>query len=326
MLDVTYCHTAVALVVDEHRQSASVVCALLRTCKHEVDVGVAIGDETLHTVQSPALVLLVIASLEHHALKVGTGIRLGKVHGHGLAGAYTWNVLLALLLGAKLIEGLYTVLQAPDVLEAGIGSSNNLRSHGVGSDRHVQATIAARHGHTPKASLACGIEVVEGLGSIYHASVNEVRTLKVNVLSVRLKDIGGDVASNLEQLLVVLYCVIEVNGSVCILSLVGKAALFQFNDALHLRMVEVELKLGMVGIIVCHNLKASPPAPLQGERGDNMLCTLGFISWMESVFFSLNSRVGEGLGVNFVLFVIQSVFYLFHYLINIVGYLLVFEP
>ena len=57
-----------------------------------------------------------------------------------------------------------------------------------------------------------------------------------------------------------------------------------------------------------------------------MLCTLGFISWMESVFFSLNSRVGEGLGVNFVLFVIQSVFYLFHYLINIVGYLLVFEP
>ena len=57
-----------------------------------------------------------------------------------------------------------------------------------------------------------------------------------------------------------------------------------------------------------------------------MLCTLGFISWMESVFFSLISRVGEGLGVNFVLFVIQSVFYLFHYLINIVGYLLVFEP
>ena len=57
-----------------------------------------------------------------------------------------------------------------------------------------------------------------------------------------------------------------------------------------------------------------------------MLCTLDFISWMWSVCFSLNSRVGEGLGVNFVLFVIQSVFYLFHYLINIVGYLLVFEP
>ena len=80
VLDMTYGDTSVALVVDEHRESASVVCTLLRACEHEVDVGVAIGDETLYTIEAPALVLLVVTCLEHHALEVGTCVRLSQVH------------------------------------------------------------------------------------------------------------------------------------------------------------------------------------------------------------------------------------------------------
>ena len=48
--------------------------------------------------------------------------------------------------------------------------------------------------------------------------------------------------------------VVEVNGSVGILVLVGKVALLKFDYSLHLRVVEVELKLWMVTIIVCHFL------------------------------------------------------------------------
>ena len=77
--------------------------ALLRTGEHEVYVRITVCDESLHTVQSPAFVLLVIASLEHYALEVRTSIRLGEVHRHSLASTNTRNVLLALFLVAKLI-------------------------------------------------------------------------------------------------------------------------------------------------------------------------------------------------------------------------------
>ena len=69
VLDVAYCYAAVALVVDKHRQATSVACALFRTCKHEVDVRVAIGDESLNAIQAPCTVL-VLCSLEHNTLKV----------------------------------------------------------------------------------------------------------------------------------------------------------------------------------------------------------------------------------------------------------------
>ena len=227
--------------------------AFLRASEHEVYVGVAIGDKTLHTIQSPAFVFLVVACLEHHALEVRTCVRFSKVHRHCLTGTNTWDIFLALLLVAKLIESLYTVLKAPDVLETGVGSRNNLRCHRIWCDRHVETAVAAWHRNAPKTSLACGIEVFECLRCIYHASVNEVWTFEVNILRVWLDDVSGDVASNFEHTLVVLNSVVEVNGSVLILFLVDEVSLLQFDYSLHLRVVEVELKLWMVGIIVCHN-------------------------------------------------------------------------
>ena len=122
VLYVAYGHTALVLVVYEHGQSATVMSALLGACEHEMYVRVAVGDESFHSVEQPAAVFLAVCSLEHHALEVGTGVRFGKVHTHGLACAYPRNVFLALLLTAELIESLYAILQRPDVLEACVSS------------------------------------------------------------------------------------------------------------------------------------------------------------------------------------------------------------
>ena len=94
-----------------------------------MDVAITVGDEALNTVQAPAVLLLVEGSLQHHALQVGTSIRLSQIHTHTLASANAWDVLLALLLATELIQGVDTALQAPDVLETGISSRNHLREH-----------------------------------------------------------------------------------------------------------------------------------------------------------------------------------------------------
>ena len=254
VLYMAHCNTSVALVIDKHGEAATIVCTLFRACQHKVYVRVAVGDKTLHTVQSPALVLLVIACLEHHTLQVRTGIGLGKVHRHGFAGTHTGDVLLALLLVAKLIERFYTILQAPDVLETGISRCHYLRSHGVRSDGHVQSAIFSWHRHSPQASLTGGLKVLECFGSIDHASVHEVWSFKVNILGILFNDVCSDVACNLEHLLVVLNSVVKIHGSIRILLFVSKVALLQFYDAFHFRMIQIEFKLRMVGIIVCHNL------------------------------------------------------------------------
>ena len=126
VLDAAHVHATVALVVDEHGKAAAVVGAFFGAGEHQVDVAVAVGDEALHTVQTPAASLLVIGGLEHHTLQVAAGIRFGEVHRHGLAGADARDVFLALLLGAKLIEGVDATLQTPDVLETGIGGRDDL--------------------------------------------------------------------------------------------------------------------------------------------------------------------------------------------------------
>ena len=94
-----------------------------------MNVAITVGDETLHTIQAPAVLLLVEGSLQHHALQVRTGIGLSQVHTHTLTSANAWDILLALLLATELIEGIDTALEAPDVLETSISSRNHLREH-----------------------------------------------------------------------------------------------------------------------------------------------------------------------------------------------------
>ena len=110
VLDVANGDTTITLVVDEHGKTTTVLGAFLRTCQYQVDVGVAIGDETFHAVETPCAVLI-LCSLQHHALQVGTCIWLGQVHTHGLACANARDVLLTLFLRTELIEGVDTALE-----------------------------------------------------------------------------------------------------------------------------------------------------------------------------------------------------------------------
>ena len=122
ILDAADVDAAVALVVDEHGEAAAVAGALFGAGQDEVDVRVAVGDEALHAVQSPALRGLVVGGLEHDGLQVAAGVGLGEVHRHRFAGADARDVAAVLILVAELVERLGAVLQAPEVLEARIGA------------------------------------------------------------------------------------------------------------------------------------------------------------------------------------------------------------
>ena len=86
-----------------------------------MQVCITVGDETFYTVQSPTVLRLIECSLEHYALQVGAGIRLGQVHGHGLACADTRDETAVLVLVSEFVESLDAVLERPDIAEAGIG-------------------------------------------------------------------------------------------------------------------------------------------------------------------------------------------------------------
>ena len=85
-----------------------------------------------------------------------------------------------------------------------------------------------------------------------HTTVYEVRTLKVDILRVRLDDVGSDVAGNLKHTLIVLDSVLEIDGRILKFIFVGVVALLEFNDALHFRVIKIEIVLRMVCIIVSH--------------------------------------------------------------------------
>ena len=110
MFDAAHGDTPIALVVDEHREPTAILGTLFGACQHEVYVAIAIGDETLHPIEAPTAGSLIIGSLELCALQVGACIGLGEIHAHGRPITHTADVALSLLLTAKLIDGLSTVL------------------------------------------------------------------------------------------------------------------------------------------------------------------------------------------------------------------------
>ena len=255
VLDVAHVDTAVAFVVDEHRQTASVLGALFAAGEDEVDVGIAVGDEALHAVQTPAVLLLVEGGLEHHALQVGACVGLGEVHTHGLTGADARDVFLALLLAAKLIEGVDAALQAPDVLEAGIGGSHQLAGHREDDVGQVESAVATWHRYSIEACEAGLLQVLDGLGGIHHAVVLQVRTLEVDALGVHGQGVGGHVTRDFQHAAVVLHRVLEVHGGIVDALLGILVILFsQINHLFHLGMREVECYFRMIAIIVYHNL------------------------------------------------------------------------
>ena len=233
MLDVAYIDTTLTLVVNKHGKTATVLGTFFATSQHQVNIRITVSDETLHTIEQPATFFFRISSLQHHTLQVGTGIRLGQVHTHGLAGANAGNVLGTLLLGTEFIQCIDARLQGPNILETGIGSRNHLRQHGEGGIGNIQATITTGHADTPKAGLASGVEVLISLGSIDHASILKMRTFQIHAFGIGLNDVSGNVTRYFEDAMIVFNGIIVIHGSIFKLVFIFKVALFELNDSLH---------------------------------------------------------------------------------------------
>ncbi len=166
-----------------------------------MDVGVAVGDESLHAVQAPCAVGL-LGGLEHHALQVRAGIGLGEVHRHSLALADAGDEAGLLLFVGKLIDGLGTILQTPEILESGVGAADDVGGHDIGSDGEVETAEATGHGHAHEAGLAASLEILFGLVGIDDAVVLHAGTLMVYVLGVGGDDVAADLAYYLEHAVV----------------------------------------------------------------------------------------------------------------------------
>ena len=81
-----------------------------------------------------------------------------------------------------------------------------------------------------------------------------MRALFVNRFAVWLDNVSGDVARYFQQLLIVFDGVLVVNGCVVVFVFIFKVALFQLNNSFHQWVMKVELQLGRVQKVICHNL------------------------------------------------------------------------
>ena len=254
VFDATNINATIALVVDEHRKATTVMGAFFGAGEHQVNVGVAVRDEALDTVQVPALVFFAVGSLEHHALQVGTGIGFGQVHRHRLAGAHARDKAGTLVFVAEFIERLDAVLEGPDVLETGVRRGDHFVDGRVGGNREVEAAEAARHRDTVEPCLAGGFQVLVGLARVTHTAVFAVGAFGVHVFGVREDGVRGDVASDFEHAVVVVHSVGKIFRRIIEAVLVSVAALLELDDALHQRIAfEVEFNLGMICVEICHS-------------------------------------------------------------------------
>ena len=229
--------------MNEHRQAASVGRSLLGTGQNERNLAVAVGDEALHTVQEPGLPLLRPGGLEHHGAQVRTGIGLREVHGAGRAGRHPLEELLLLLLRGELVERLGAVLQAPDVLEAGIGTGHHLVGHDEADEREVQTVVLAREGHAAQSGIDHGLHVADRTRGVLHVVVHHARALVVHTLGIRGDHVAAHLAGDLEHAAVRVHCIVEILRRIVVQLLIGKPALLQLHDLPHQRMIQMELQI-----------------------------------------------------------------------------------
>ncbi len=201
VLDTANGNATVALVVDKHREASAVMSSFLRAGKNEMNIGIAVGDETFYSVETPCAVRL-LGRFKHYRLKVGAGVGLGEVHRHGLAGAYAGNITLLLVIVGKFVDGLGAVLQTPEGLETCIGATYDFSRHDIRSDGEVETAETTGHCHAHDTCFTAYIEVMGGTGSVRSASVGTSGTGVVNFFSVVGNSGTAYIAYDFEHLIV----------------------------------------------------------------------------------------------------------------------------
>ena len=246
VFDTAHLDAAVALVVDQHRQTAGVGRALFGAGQHQRNVAVAVGDETLHAVEQPRLLLLGPRGLEHHSAQIRSGVRLGEVHGAGSARGNPRQEFGLDLLRSELVERLGAVLKAPDVLEAGVGARHHFVGHHEADQREVKTVVLARKRHAAQARIDDRLHVPDRTRSVLHMVVHHAGAFVVHALGIRSNDLAADLARDLQHAAVGVHSVFEILRREIVEVLFGETALFQLHDLAHHRMPKVELQIFVI--------------------------------------------------------------------------------
>ncbi len=79
-------------------------------------------------------------------------------------------------------------------------------------------------------------------------AVHDLGAFMVNLLRVRVQDVGGDVADDFHHPLVTVHRIFEILRGVVVFILVGVVVLFHVHAFFHVRMIQVELQRLVVAI------------------------------------------------------------------------------
>ena len=151
------------------------------------------------------------------------------------------------------MESFGTVLQAPDVSEARIGTRHQLARHYIRHHREVETApfagkryaVHTRFGeHTVVLCRARGVDYMV----VYHA-----RSLLVDTVGVDGYGVAAYLAHYLEYFTVAVYGILVVDGGVIVFVFFCEVALFECHYLLHQRVVELELQIFIVKKKIGHN-------------------------------------------------------------------------
>ena len=216
-------------------------------------VGVAVGDEALHTVQPPAIRGLVPSGFKTHGLQVTAGVGFGEVHRAGGSLVDAGQIFVFQLFTCELLYCLGAVLQSPDGGETHVGSGYHLGGHNLHHSGEVQSVVFAFQGHAVQSRLDKSVEVLAGAGGIHHTAVYERRTYMVNLLGVGGYHITGNIAKQFHHCVVLFHGFFGVGWSFGMDAGLGIVLFFHSNHLLHVGMMQVETKI-LVICVKIHNL------------------------------------------------------------------------
>ena len=151
VLDAADGHTAVGTVEDKVGEATAVGSAFLTAGENQMNIGIAVGDETFHAIETPAVGCFVKGGPQTDGLEVAAGIGFGEVHGAGGTVLDAGQELLLKLFRSKLLDGVSTILKTPDGGEADIGAGDDFGSHDGNDAGHVEATETTFEGHAIEA-------------------------------------------------------------------------------------------------------------------------------------------------------------------------------
>ena len=252
MLDTTHLHAAIALVIDKHRQTACIGRTLLRACQHQRQIAVTIRNEAFHAVEQPTSALLGPRSLQHHGTQIRSGIRLGQGHRPGSTLDRHGEVFGLLLLRAKLIERLGTILQSPDILETGIGTGDHLIDHDRTQQRQVQTAKTTRQSHTIQPGGMESSQIFDRTRGITHPIPLVVRTFTIHRLGIGGQRLATHLTGQLHHTTQRIHRIVKILGSKIILLPLGIAAFAQLQESLHQRMLQLQLQICIIKKEICH--------------------------------------------------------------------------